>query len=190
MDTWSHPDLGRLKFEDFWWTKTFTLPAFKAFKYGVGGRNVGSTRVPLRFEVADEDELPTKPAVTIAKRIIKNQQTLVPRLLKALLDDLQGKGPKSGMWWHGDVASIYQDLAEEDGSLRKLKLESPESLGRLLGSPSVVVHKAVYDYDNKPLATICLEALFEMEHGVGILTDGSKIIGTGYETDVRPFRST
>ncbi|MCO6045855.1 hypothetical protein NG895_18300 [Aeoliella sp. ICT_H6.2] len=190
MATWSHADLGIFTFDEFCWTKTLTLPAFKAFKYGPGKRNAGTSRVPLQFEVEDEEELPTKPAVTIAKRVIKNQEVLPAKLLKALFRDVQGEGPASGMWWHGNVASIYEDLSLETGSLKNLKIDSPENLARLLGSPTILVHQEVYDYDNKPLAEICFDAVFEMEHGIGILTDGTKIIGTGYASDARPFNIT
>lgn len=108
-------------------------------------------------------------------------------LLKALFDDLHGKGPSSGMWWHGDIDSIYEDLSEETGSLRSLKIEQPESLTRLLGSPSIMIREFGYGY-KEPRATICFEALFEIEHGIGILTDGMTILGTGYQMDVSPFK--
>ncbi|MCP4710904.1 MAG: hypothetical protein GY869_19960, partial [Planctomycetes bacterium] len=53
-----------------------------------------------------------------------------------------------------------------------MKLDAPKSLARLLGSPRIVVRESGYGYD-KPLATICFEALFEIEHGIGILTNGT-----------------
>ena len=187
MAIWSDPELGTFRFDRLWWTRTVTLPAFKAFKYRFRKRSAGRSQVPLRFEVDGAENLPTKPAITIAKRLIRNEESVVSKLLKALFDDLHGKGPNSGMWWHGDIDSIYEDLSEETGNLRNLKLERPESLTKLLGSPSIMIRESGYGY-KVPRATICFEALFEIEHGIGILTDGTRILGTGYEMDVSPFK--
>jgi len=187
LATWSDPELGTFQFDRYWWTRTFTLPAFKVFTYRFRKRSAGKSRVPLHFDVEGEETSPSKPAVVIAKRLIRNEKSVVTKLLKALFDDLHGKGPKSGMWWHGDIDSIYEDLSEETGSLRNLKIEKPESLTRLLGSPSITIREFGYGY-KEPRATICFEALFEVEHGIGILTDGTRILGTGYEMDVSPFK--
>lgn len=186
MANWTDPELGAFRIDQHWWTRTVTLPAFKAFKYRFQGRSAGTSQIPLRFETEDAEHLPTKPAVTIAKRLVRNEKTIVSKLLKALFDDLHGKGPNSGMWWHGDIASIYEDLSEETGSLRNLKIEKPDNLTRLLGSPSIMIREFGYGY-KQPRATICFEALFEVEHGIGILTYGTKILGTGYEMDVSPY---
>jgi hypothetical protein len=35
---------------------------------------------------------------------------------------------------------------------------------------------------------LAFEAPFEEEHGVGVLTDGVAILGTGYRYDVTPFK--
>lgn len=163
------------------------MAAFKAFSYRFRKRSAGRSQVPLRFAVDGAENVPTKAAVKIAKRLVHNEKSIVSKLLKALYDDLHGKGPDSGMWWHGDIDSIYEDLSKETGSLRKLRIEKPDSLTKLLGSPSIMIREFGYGY-KQPRATICFEALFEVEHGIGILTDGTRILGTGYEMDVSPFK--
>ena len=50
------------------------------------------------------------------------------------------------------------------------------------------MHNEVDGYD-KPIVELSFGAAFEEEHGVGILTDGAKIIGIGYSYDVTPFES-
>ncbi len=186
MATWTCPGIGSFKYDGIWWSRTVTLPEFKVFRYRFGRRNAGTSKVPLRFQTDDEDTLPSKAAITVAKRVIENQQSLVPKLLKALHDDLHGKGKRSFIWWHGDIDSIYEDLSYEKSPLKNLKLGKPDKLVQLLGNPRVVVREFGYGY-NKPLATIGFEALFEIEHGVGILTDGIRIAGTGYEMDASTF---
>ena len=186
MTTWSHPDLGNFEFDSYCWRGCVTLPAFKTFQYRYRGPQEGSSEIELQFEADDEEELPSEEEIEIAKRIIQNEASLASKLLIALYDDLHGKGPSSGMWWHGDVESIYEDLEEETGELKNLKLDHPEALANLLGSPGIMIQKSGYGYDY-PLATLTFNALFEIEHGIGILTDGKSIIGTGYMMDASPF---
>jgi hypothetical protein len=53
---------------------------------------------------------------------------------------------------------------------------------------SICVRPRVEGYD-KPIVELRFAAAFEEEHGVGVLTDGGKILGTGYSVDVTPYES-
>jgi hypothetical protein len=186
LANWTDPELGTFDFDTYCWTRTVVLPAFKVFQYGLPAGSPGASRISLCFEAEDESDVPTEAAVTIAKRLIHNQEALVPKLLKALFDDLHGEGPDSGMWWHGDIESIYESLAEESGDLRNLRIDKPDSLRELLVCSSIMIRRFGHGYET-PLATICFGAPFEEEHGIGILTNGTEILGTGYEMDASPF---
>jgi malic enzyme len=56
----------------------------------------------------------------------------------------------------------------------------------MLQVAQVTVLKEVDGHDG-PLVEISLYAPFEPEHDLGILTDGEKILGIGYMSDVRLF---
>ena len=49
------------------------------------------------------------------------------------------------------------------------------------------VHEEVERYP-KPIAELTFAAAFDPEHGVGVLTDGKKILGTGYSGDAEQFK--
>ena len=52
----------------------------------------------------------------------------------------------------------------------------------------IVIHKEADGY-KKPVAELTFAALFEEEHGVGVLTDGKEILGTGYMGEAAAFDS-
>jgi hypothetical protein len=183
---WKHADLGTFKFDELGWTANLSLPAFRAFKYRSDGRGAGSSKTELRFLAEQPSDVPTARAVAVATKVIENQKSLVRKLKKSLFDDLHGRGPQSGMWWHGDIQTVLDSMADECGGRRSTSLKVPDDLDRLLGEPGIWIYPSVCGCD-KPCAVINFEAPFEPEHGVGILTDGVRILGTGYQTDVGPF---
>ena len=100
----------------------------------------------------------------------------------ALWDEFNGRGPDSGMWWHGDTEQWVEGL---DSSGLPLPTKADDLLG-LMALSSIVVRRKVDGYD-KPVVELSFAAAFEEEHGVGVLTDGKKVLGTGYSTDVTPY---
>ena len=67
-------------------------------------------------------------------------------------------------------------------------LTGPDALRHWMRLSRVWVRKKVERW-NGPLVELSFHAAFEPEHGVGILTDGEAILGTGYDYDVTPFKS-
>ena len=184
MTTWSEPDLGTFRFEDDAWTITVNMPAFKSFQFCEPGRNNGTSNIAIEIGAESASKPPPPPLIALAKQVVERQESLAVQLKQALFDDFQGNGPDSGMWWHGDIATIKEEIAAE--SQQELGLIGPNDLDELLGSPSIRIRDRTYGYDH-PCAILGFEALFELEHGIGILTDGHQIFGTGYYTDVSPF---
>jgi hypothetical protein len=182
---WKHADLGTFKFDDGW-VSSLSLPAFKAFKYDSEGSRARSFKTDICFAVDLPEDVPTPRTVAVAMRVIKNQESLAGKLKKAIFDDINGRGPRSGMWWRGNIQTINEYVADESGR-RKLKpLKAPADLEHFLGRPAIDIRESVYGFD-KPCAIISFSALFEPEHGVGILTDGVRILGLGDCVDVTPF---
>jgi hypothetical protein len=185
--TWKHQDLGAFAFGYLGWVTTRSLPAFKAFRYSSRPSGKSSSKIKICFSDAEAPEdLPTPRAIAVAVKVIKNQESLAAKLKKSLFDDMNGRGSRSGMWWHGNIQSVIEYTADETGKRKPMPLKVPADLERLLGDPMIVICESVYGYD-KPCAIISFSALFEREHGVGILTDGVRILGLGDSVDVSPF---
>jgi hypothetical protein len=182
--SWQHPDLGRLEFDGTTWATIVSVPAFKAFtyqpRYG-NGRNPPGI-VALCFEADDEDDIPSTAAVGIASSVLANQQKLVPMVMAALWEDFNGRGPRSGMWWHGGIDEVTEGL--EDANLPPLT-----SANAILGwmQLSRITVRTLGRRDDGPVVELSFRAAFEEEHGVGVLTDGHTVLGTGYCSSVRPF---
>lgn len=182
--SWTHPVWGEFKYDCERWNGSTEIPSFKQFTYGtdLAGANPPAGRFELCFDADGEDDRPSAPTIALAERICSNQSVLVKKVIQALWDDFNGRGLSSGMWWHGDLEQVRDAMGPFD--------EPPESandLLRLLEADAVIIRKP--REHGQLLAEICFHAAFEPEHGVGILTDGEAILGTGYILDVEPFGS-
>lgn len=182
----THPDLGRLNPDGDGWRARCRLPAFGSFRYG--GRHLRRKRVLIPMNIGDDSEtLPSSEDLVVAARIVRNQESLANKMRRAIWRDLLGHGPHTGMWWHGDLASIQENLASWDPKPKWLQLESADDLDRTLFVSAIIVGKE-WDCDEDGLARIRLHAAYEEEHGVEVLTDGRSILGIGYDSHVDPFR--
>ncbi len=182
--TWKHPQLGSFKFNSGResWVGTCSLPAFTVFKYK--WEAFVPEPIPeheLTFRDTEGRE-PSASAVKLALRVIANQATLPSLITSALWAQFNGRGPKSEMWWYGDMHQIAE--AFECDELPRPT--GPDDLLRVMRSRELTIRESIYEY-KKPIAELSFAAGFEPEHGVGILTDGSAILGTGYASDVLPY---
>jgi predicted DNA-binding WGR domain protein len=174
-------DAASLEWDGDVWKKAVNAPAFKAFKYG---GSQGKTDVV--FYVDDKDDKPSPAAIAVAAKVLANQKELIGKVIQALWDDFNGEGPDTGMYWHGDLDQVAEGLEMADDEASPPK--KANDLFKLMSCPTIAVHKEVDGYE-KPIVELSFGAAFEEEHGVGILTDGAKIIGIGYSYDVTPFES-
>jgi hypothetical protein len=186
---WSDPELGVFEYDELGWSREFDLPAFAVFEYGGFSNSAvhaGSSSVTVLIEADDEDEKPTAGMIAVARLAIKNHESLVDQGASALFDDIRGNGPDSGMWWHGAIEHVREIVASRFNREPMNLLTGPTDLRSLLGRPRIIVQQRGYKYDY-PCAIVEFEALFEPEHGVGLLTDGRSILGTGYQMEVSPY---
>jgi hypothetical protein len=177
--TWKHPQLGEFRFEHGHWQKGVLIPAFDAFDYlDLGEKAPGGEEYSIAFDTEDDSELPSEAEIAVVLRILSNQASLVTAIANALWDDFNGKGPNSGMWWHGDLDQVAEQMFAEQ------PLKSPEEVVAALKATQITIRT---DLGNAPLAEIDFQAPFEDEHGLSVLTDGSKVVGIGFIYDVMPF---
>jgi hypothetical protein len=86
------------------------------------------------------------------------------------------------VWWHGELAQVAG--AAEDANLPAPK--KADDLLKLMRLFQISIRKEAEGCPG-PVAELCFWAAFEEEHNVGVLTDGKKVLGTGYHLDVSAF---
>ena len=102
-------------------------------------------------------------------------QALVDKVIAALWDDFNGRGPDSGMWWHGEMKTINKTFEAED-------LAAPESALDLLSALQLTSITVFNEWWDHPAPIVYLEfyAAFEREHGLCMLSNADELLGVGY----------
>ena len=180
---WKHQKLGKLKYDGGRdaWVGIINVPAFKAFTHSWDDHVHG--RCDLVLQAEDDTDTPSSAAVELALKTLANQEKLVKSITASLWKQFKGSGPKSGMWWYGGLDQVIE--SGEDENVPALKNAS--SLLAWMHPNGIIVRHSGIRSEVSPVVEITFSAVFEMEHGVGILTDGVKVLGTGYTYDVEPF---
>jgi hypothetical protein len=192
--TWSHPRLGTLEHDDIWWRREIVIPSLKPFTY-VEARKYRSTSWPyeLWLECDAEDMQPTEQMASLVVTVLENESRLIPKMLHALWLDLNGRGPESGMWWHGDLPNAYRGGNWASGVHDSLIAEGlpvpncPDDLMKIL-EPIRLTIRRDFSLPEQWVAEFNFHSGFEVEHGVGVLTDGAEILGIGYNAEADRFK--
>jgi hypothetical protein len=96
------------------------------------------------------------------------------------------------MWWHGDLpyahrggnfaSAVYENLNDFELPVPAC----PFDLMKILEPKDLLIRR-----DFSPpklwLAELNFHAGFDVEHGMGVLTNGVEILGIGYSSDARRF---
>lgn len=177
--TWTHPQWGRFDWDGYSWRGQVAAPGFDVFVYetGYGKPNPPNGMYELRFQTGENAAEPTGEAVALAERIVAQSDATATLIAETLWNDFAGNPPDSGMWWHGDLESVSEDIEPPPTSANGIA-----ALMRLQGI-------SIHQHGDKPVAELNFWAEFEPEHGVGVLTDGETVLGTGYSYDVSPYGS-
>ncbi|MEL7497648.1 MAG: hypothetical protein AAFN77_08570 [Planctomycetota bacterium] len=179
MPSWTHPEIGEFTFSNSGWCATLLLPGFAAFNLDASPDFVGEN-VDVMFDADEPDEFPTVGMVQVAQSVISNHQRLLDDGLRLFYDDICGVGPDSGMWWYGGLEQVNEILSNHSK-----RLDGPDDIYSLLEEPSLQIQQSGYGYD-APCAIIGFESPIDVEHGIGWLSDGKRILGTGHSCDVSP----
>jgi hypothetical protein len=188
MTTWNDPTLGSFDCGRFGWTRTIQLPAFKSFSYRKPwvtkppGKPKFSILLPSFGPGRGKRTVPPQAEVRIARAVFESQARIAELVLATFWDEFNGRGAVSGLWWRGKLEQIRATV--EASGLGPL--EGPADLKRLLRLTDVAIAPFI-DGSDEPVAQLCFVAAFEPEHGVGVLTDGQAILGTGYMMEVQPY---
>ena len=175
---WTHPRLGNFAAGDYW-DRKINVPEFAAFSYDTGYSNAPRSTGDIRFGFgphSSKEKLPapTPEMIAVADRILNDPAALVQKVIDALWEEFNGRGPTSGMSWRGALVPGSDSF----GNLGEPPPSSAQELLEMLQLSGIIVEDKWWDYP-KPIAILVFSALFEQEHGVSVLTDGLTILGTG-----------
>ena len=176
---WKHPRLGEFAVDNSGWSTTVKVPAFKRFSYDTGysnaRRSTGKCHLALRTFRGERVATPPAEMVALAEKLIGDPPRLVAMVTTALWEEFNGRGPDSGMWWHGDMKRITLTFNHEKLPPPK----GPDDLLPVLQLTGVTVFDEWWHHP-RPIGYLDFRAAFEEEHGVSILTSADEILGTGY----------
>src|SRR5690349_21423027 len=100
---WKHRTLGEFAVDGSVWMRKMKVPAFAAFSYDTGysnaPRSTGEITLTLStwFGIDHLDE-PTPGMIAVAEKIVGDPEETVGKVVAALWEDFNGRGPDSGMW--------------------------------------------------------------------------------------------
>lgn len=188
---WTHPKLGRFESDGHQWAGFIRLPAFENFRQK---HQKPLTVYPLYFDAAAAPKGPSDEAVNLVLTLIDNAKLLVERIAISLYADFTGSGPNSGMWWHGDLPAVHENLEFD-----KVELGQPQDLLHAMALYRIDVREgieAVPGYRTLPgspaylgpVIDLSFHSNIDIEHGIGVLTNGNAILGFGYAGESTPFR--
>jgi len=103
------------------WHGAVDAPAFEAFRFGDWVRAYvqsahdlpkGKYKLWMYGDKTTKDA-PVEEAVAMAVRVLERQNAIVELVIAAVMDELHGRGPDSGMWWYNALAkpNVTQMLA-------------------------------------------------------------------------------
>ena len=176
---WSHNTWGEFKFQEGAYVGSIPLPEFN--KFSLKNLVPGDGKYELAMRADDETLLPIEKHVEMIERLITNQKEIAMKIPAALWADFHGVGPYSGMWWHGSIEEVMEDLEDKE-------LKNENDIYSLMNLSKIWLREEFSTF-NQPIIELAFNASFEVEHGVGILTDANTIIGTGYIVSASPYKS-
>lgn len=175
MEIWSDSELGAF---ELWDSGERYVQEGKRFK----GFEVFAESSEARFELpasrnGDVFGPPSAPVIALASMVLANLPALVAKAVEALWGDFNGeKQYRTGMWWHGGIDEVLSRIGDDF---------EPTDIQVLYQDLMPVVIKV----RDEATATIGFASLID-DDGIGVLTDGKTILGTGYESDQAPFLTT
>ena len=178
---WQHPKLGTFKGSSGGWSAKVNVSEFAAFSYDTGypnaPRSTGDVALGIHYHLLDA-QVPASPPsemVTLLDKVMADPRALVDRVINALWDDFNGRGPDSGVWWRGNLKIVNKQF--EGAGLPPPK--SAQDLLPALQLTSLTIFNEWWDYP-QPILYLDFRTAFEQEHGVSMLGDADRMLGMGF----------
>jgi hypothetical protein len=166
-----HPRFGTMKPIGEAWVGRVTLDGW------------GKGRWPERMDlVLDGDENgPLAGTEALALTLIERRDRLADVILEGVWAELEGRVSDAANHWSGNLTEINDPL--DDGTEPILK--SSTDLLTVLDPAALFVRKGLST--EALVSGISFESSFEEEHGFEVLTDGEKVLGTGFYGEAEPY---
>ncbi len=114
---------------------------------------------------------PSPESVELAERLSAVGPSIGDIIRNGIWAELTGEEAECAYWWHGS-------LAEVNGVL-EAPLAEPNQLVRVLEPMAVDVAEDFHG-DEQLEVFVTFHADFEEEHGFQVITDGRRVLGSGY----------
>jgi hypothetical protein len=170
--SFKHETLGTLTFDDDRWTGKVTLDA--AF-----GKHKWSRK--LDVELPGDEAGPDPKGIELLRPLVEHAATLPDLVVDGLWAELDGREKENGHWWarKGGLEEVNDGLDEP--------IEDRDGLWRVL-RPHTLFVRDDFHGDGELTPGVAFHCDFEEEHGLDVLTDGTRILGTGYATDAEKYK--
>lgn len=163
-----------LEWDDFFWTSTILLEAWKGFQCRLGAygaRNAkkpsdGTTRLTIDSPKKDSQTQPSSEQAAAYQYLIAHQQAIRDSILQAVFYE------------YPDYRERYYEFYGLDESDKSLPvLDRPEQLRNLIGLSNVLIHSVV----REGIAYVGYEfgCAWEEEHGLGAMTHRDRVVTVG-----------
>lgn len=183
METWTHQKLGVFLYNGIAWKQERKIEEFKNFTLNSPKRPEGNENIILSMYLDEDDEPPSDEMCVVTDKTLSNLNLLLNKCLQLLFDDISGiNNIDSGMWWHNSLDHVNEIIVD------KGKLENVSAFYDLLCCPTIKIAEYEGGYDS-PCSIIGFDSPIDIEHGIGFLTDGEKVLGIGYKADPCVFKT-
>ena len=181
-ETWTHPVLGEFVHNEVAWLGQTSGKAFALFPIPGDDEEIPKGSIELAFVTYpnSENDPPSDAHVKVMLELLAMGETLAPKILDAMWNDIQGTGPSSGAWWSGCLDDVneamdwdpdFEPITEKE-TLRKTMVLSTISIGH---------------YHDPDAVDICFSTPWEDEHGLGFLIRDGEVAGIGYGHEPQAF---
>jgi len=163
-----------LVWDEFFWTSTTILPAWRGFQCRLGpygsrkSKKPSDGTTPLAITTPRKDsQSPPSPEQAAAYRYFTaHQEAIRDSILEAVFDE-----------YPGYRAAYYADYDLDESDTTLPALDRPEQLRNLIGLSNVLIHSV----EREGVAYVGYEfgCAWEEEHGLGAMTHRNRVVKVG-----------
>ena len=178
---WRHSRFGEFKASSGGWSRKINVPEFAAFSFDTGYSNAPRSTGDIQLGIdyfkafAEVPATPPREMVALLDALMADPRALVDRVVGALWEEFNGRGPESGVWWRGDMEAVNKQF--KNAGLPAPK--GPRGLLPALQLTMLSIFNEWWDYPS-PIGYLDFRAAFEREHGLSMLCDTERILGMGF----------